>query len=806
MVFLLPSAEPPVQPSPPAWQLPYLPGVGLLAVLYLVTAQLGILVAVAHGAISSAWPPAGVALAALLLGGSRYWPGIALGSFLFSWSGGIPPLMAAVIAAGNTLEPLAGAYLLGRVAGFRVTMDRLSDVLALVFFGACVAPVFSATLGMAALLPLDGDAHRQLTLWAVWWSGDAVGVLLLAPLILAWATGTRPRLARREILEMLLLAAFLAGMAAVLFHTTFSYVYAIFPVALWAALRFGLRGASAAGLLVSVIAIIHTTRGLGPFTDSTPTNNMFQLWTFMVLLVVTSLIVAAVVSERRRIERAMEHAGRLAREVLEFAPVGIYRTALDSKILFTNSALARILGWNVADLLGRQLGEVAYASPEDREALVKRFHEVGEGRGLDVRWKRKDGTPIYVEMHARVIHDAAGTVMGYEGFIFETTERRALEEQLRQSQKIEAIGRLAGGVAHDFNNLLTAIFGSSDLLLEVTPEDDGRREDILEIRKAADRAATLTRQLLAFSRQQVLATQVIDLNAVVRGMEGMLRRLVRENIEWRTVLPAGLPAVRADPGQLEQVIINLVVNAGDAMPRGGKLVVETATVTLDEAYAYAHRPITPGRYVMLAVSDNGQGMAPEVQARIFEPFFTTKPKGVGTGLGLAMVYGIVKQSQGFIWVYSEPGRGTTFKIYLPQAGEAAEPATPRSLLPVALRGTETLLVVEDELSVRALAKRVLEANGYTVLVAGNGAQALAVAHEVRGRIDLVVSDVIMPGMGGRELAEQLMALRPGIKVLFVSGYTDDTIMDQGVLMAGTAYLQKPFSPHGLAAKVREVLG
>ena len=382
---------------------------------------------------------------------------------------------------------------------------------------------------------------------------------------------------------------------------------------------------------------------------------------------------------------------------------------------------------------------------------------------------------------------------------------RELERQLLQAQKMEAVGRLAGGIAHDFNNILTAIIGYADLLGEDPATSPDARADLDEIRRAAQRAAALTRQLLAFSRQQVLEPRVFDLNGLVANLEKMLRRLIGEDVELRTALHPDLGPVRADPGQIEQVLVNLVVNARDAMPQGGKITIETDAVELDETYASQHVSVVPGSYTMLAVSDTGSGMDEATRAKIFEPFFTTKAPGQGTGLGLSTVYGIVKQSGGNIWVYSEVGRGTTFKIYLPRVTAAAE-AAPEPVVATDPGGHETILLVEDSEGVHNLAVRVLRARGYTVLTAHSGAEAETVARTHQGPIHLLLTDVVLPQVGGPELAKRLAAQRPQLKVLFMSGYTDNSIVHHGVLAAGVSYLQKPFTPEGLARRVREVLG
>ena len=416
------------------------------------------------------------------------------------------------------------------------------------------------------------------------------------------------------------------------------------------------------------------------------------------------------------------------------------------------------------------------------------------------------------ETFAYPVLDREGNVIKVAILGFDITERKQMEEkmarlqeQFRQAQKMEAIGRLAGGIAHDFNNLLTIINGYSQISLQELKEEDPLRGNIEEIHDAAKRAATLTRQLLAFSRRQVMEMKVIDINMLLKDTEKMLRRILGEDVELITFMAEDLGRVKADPGQIEQVIMNLAVNARDAMPRGGKLTIETVNVELDEAYARAHVAVTPGHYVMLSVSDTGAGMTPEIRDRVFEPFFTTKEKGKGTGLGLSTVYGIVKQSGGNIWVYSEPGQGSAIKIYLPKVDvplEKLEKKVVHENLPL---GSETILVVEDEGEVRKLAVRILKKQGYVVLEAGQGDEAFHVCKQHQGPIHLMVTDVVMPGMGGHELAKRLEPLHPNMKVLYMSGYTENAIVHHGVLDEGMSYIQKPFTVDGLARKVREAL-
>jgi signal transduction histidine kinase len=398
-----------------------------------------------------------------------------------------------------------------------------------------------------------------------------------------------------------------------------------------------------------------------------------------------------------------------------------------------------------------------------------------------------------------------GEVIEIIGIGADVSERRELEDQLRQSQKLEAVGQLAGVVAHDFNNMLTVITGYGDLLLRGLGQADPMRLKVEEIKKAGERASSLTRQLLAFSRKQVLQPKVLQLNSVVADVDKMLRRLIGEDIGLVAVPGPSLGRIKADPGQIEQVILNLAVNARDAMPRGGKLTIETQNVYLGDEYAAQHIAVPPGPYVMLAVSDTGTGMDEKTKARIFEPFFTTKEVGKGTGLGLSTVYGIVKQSGGSIWVYSEMGKGTTFKIYLPRADGVVESDETRSVPAELPQGHETVLLAEDEEQVRRMTRTILEMNGYRVLEASSGNEALAIYKQHEGPIDLAITDVVMPQMSGRELAQSLEALRPGIKVLYVSGYTDDAIVRHGLLDEGIAFIQKPFTPEAFSRKVREVL-
>src|SRR5437660_3763211 len=465
-----------------------------------------------------------------------------------------------------------------------------------------------------------------------------------------------------------------------------------------------------------------------------------------------------------------------------------------------------MLGYaSVAEVLRLDMARDVYADPAERQRLLDRdSYTDREYDEVEATWKRQDGRLLTVQLSVRAVRNGARQVEYYETFVRDVTDQRRLQQQLVQSQKMEAVGRLAGGIAHDFNNLLTVITSYSELLLEDLGREDAKREDVEQIRKAAGGAAALTRQLLAFSRQQVLEPKVVSLSAVVSGVEKMLRRVLGEDVDLGTVLDPDLGSVKADVGQLEQVLMNLAVNARDAMPTGGKLTIETANVEHDPDYARDQEAAAVRRFAMLAVSDTGCGMDEATKARILQPFFTTKEPGKGTGLGLATVYGIVKQAGGLIWVYSEPGQGTSFKIYLPEVDATAERTTAVAGAR-APRGTETVLLVEDAAAVRAVTKQVLERQGYVVLEAPDGEAALRLAQQHRGPIHLLLTDVVMPRVSGRELAERLTQVRPDMRVLYASGYTDDSVVRHGILELGTAYLQKPFSPESLARKVRDVL-
>jgi two-component system, cell cycle sensor histidine kinase and response regulator CckA len=519
------------------------------------------------------------------------------------------------------------------------------------------------------------------------------------------------------------------------------------------------------------------------------------------------LIVNRNITERKRAEEALRRSEADFRSVVEDAPYGIYRASLSGQFLQTNPAMRKMLGYDSAQQRqGKDLPTDIFLHAAEYQRLTELLMRSEEMKDAEIEWKRLDGTPITLRCSGRRVDGENDLPAHLEVFAEDVTEKRVLEKQLRMAQKMEAIGRLSGGIAHDFNNHLGVIIGYSRVLQKALKERNAPLcEHASEIEKAGQRAASLTKQLLAFSRQQVLTPVVLSLNTLALDMESMLPRLLGEDIQVSFALEPALQSVKADPSQIEQVIMNLAVNSRDAMPAGGKLKILTANVEMDQAYTRSHPGSRVGKYVLLSVTDTGTGMDPGTLTHIFEPFFTTKDVGQGTGLGLATVYGIVKQSNGYIWVDSTLGKGTSFEIYLPRHDGEAVAQAPKSDAGERLRGSESILLVEDAEPLRRLSQTFLEAAGFRVWSAGSGEEALEVAARSGVSLDLLLSDVVMPGMNGRALAEQLLPRQRGMKVLYMSGYTDAFIAAHGVLEPGTYLVQKPFTEEELIRKAREVL-
>ena len=532
-------------------------------------------------------------------------------------------------------------------------------------------------------------------------------------------------------------------------------------------------------------------------------NARFQERDREILKFVSQQLAATI--EHKRYEDALRRSEARSRSLILSAAFGICRCTLGGRFLDVNPALLTMLGHgSVEEFLKLNAQREVFVNPDELDRLAEDYRRTGSLNSVEVQWKRKDGRVIIVRLSGCAASSTDEPEEVLELIAEDITDRRQLEEQLRQAQKMDAVGRLAGGVAHDFNNLLMVINGYTEVLLEQLEAGSAMHHKVESIQQAADRAATLTRQLLAFSRKQLLELKVIDVNSVIGDMERLLRPLIGENIELVTKLSPETGHTRADAGQLEQVIMNLVVNAKDAMPEGGKLILQSSNVTVRKNLSEL-RFIQPGSYVVISVSDTGHGMDKETQSRIFEPFFTTKEKGKGTGLGLSTVYGIVKQSNGYVFAESQFGRGTAFHVYLPRVQEAAEEPSPVKSEPNEAGGSETVLLVEDEECVRELVRLTLASRGYKVLEAENGQCGLQIAETYNERIDILITDVVMPGIGGRELAKKLLSLRPDISVLYLSGYTEDAVVTQGAVGPAIAFLQKPFTLQNLAKKVREVL-
>src|SRR2546426_7955313 len=603
-----------------------------LAAAYFVVAETGLRYATIGPSISPVWPPTGLAVAALVLLGPGYWPAILLGAFLANATTSIPVLAAAGIACGNTSEAMLAAYLLRSRAGQHLALDDLRGVRTLVGVAAPIGALASAGIGVATLwLAHVVPGAGVWCALSLWWAGDYLGALVVAPVFLTWLTWAGPagvRIGRRTALELSLLVggAVLATMAifggllpASLLLPT-QYPYLLFPFVIGAALRFGPRAASLLTMTVATLAVGYTARGGGPFVMQTVPSTDTALLLYIGILAITGLSLGPATTRHERAERALREANEHLAAVIQSSPLAIYTIDPTSTVRTWNRAAQALYGWRAEEDIGRPLPPIDHDM--DEHARLRDRVLRGEAlRGVEVTRRRKDGTLVNISLSVAPLHDAAGQVTGMLSLAADITEMRQLEVQYRQAQKMEAVGRLAGGIAHGFNNLLTAILRTTALVLEGLGLESRARLDIQEIEKAAKRAAGLTRQLLIFSRQQVLEPRALDLNALVGNLEKMLHRLIGADIELRTKPAAGLGAGRADPGQLEQAIVNLVVNARDAMPKGGRLTIETADVELDRRYAAAHVPTQPGPYVLLAISDTGVGMDGATKARLFEPFF-----------------------------------------------------------------------------------------------------------------------------------------------------------------------------------------
>ncbi len=797
----------------------YAAGLLLLAAVYYGAARLGLRYASIGVSVSLVWPPTGIAVAALTLLGYRYWPGVALGAFLANLGTAVPLGAAAGIASGNALEALVAAYLLRRAAGGRPDLENLGHVRAFIFWAAPLGALVSAAVGITSLVTTGALAVSAAPeAVGVWWVGNMLGALVVAPVALAWTK--RPALpdSAHRLVELiaLCLGTVIAGefvlgqLVREPILGQIEYPYLLFPFVIWGALRFGARGASLLGFTVATVAVWHTAQGGGPFVGATAAGTLVSVAVYLGAVALTGLILAAAVQrERGQATDALRQSEERLRLALDAARMGIWFWSVETNLLVWDERLRQLYGLKPGERVSTYEEFLGRVHPDDRAFVtdaVRRAVEEGGDLDYEFRIVLPDGSVRWIADQGQVGRDRSGRVAYMTGVCLDTTERRRVEEGLRLAHRMESVGRLAGGVAHEANNQMTVVLGAARLVLDRPDLPEPIRADVELIRKAADRTATVTAQLLAFSRRQLLKPEVLDLNTVVSGWEPVLRRVMGEDCVVTLRLDPGTSRIKADPGQLEQVLLNLALNARDAMPGGGNLMVETSRTELTPAYARMKTGvlIRPGWYAVLAVSDTGVGMDQVTAGHIFEPFFTTKPPGRGTGLGLSTVYGIVKQSDGYVWVYSEPGQGSTFKIYLPLTDEVVRPPEE----PVAARppaGAASVLVVEDEPRVRGIARRALEQAGYRVLEAESGPEAVALLGLPGPGVALVLTDVVLPGMSGPELAGRVAELAPGTPVLLTSGYPDGEIARRGLLAPGAAFIPKPFTPEALVTAVRRAI-
>jgi len=645
-----------------------------LALVYFVLARMGLEFAYVQEMATLIWMPTGLSLAAVLLGGYRLLPGVALGAFLTPLASPVPLWVCFATSAGNTLEAFLGALFLTRFTDFQISFPRIRDVRNFLLWAALLSTTASATVGVSTLCTAGIVAWEQFpAVWLIWWLGDAVGNMLVAPLILVWSR--LPRWQLDNWLEFALVLALTSLVTLAVFGgwipsprvEPYPLAFLVFPLLIWGALRFEQYGCTAANFVVAALAAWMTLVGKGPFAAFGLQERIAMLSVFMMLTIVPAQLLAASMSERRHAEKALQQAYDQIHQIIDNAPgVAIQGYDHEGRVLFWNRASERLYGFTEQQVLGRRLGEFLLSEEDAREfdEMVQRTLQTGQAASLR-EWETRtaSGTPRYILSSLFPVR-----LEGGQTWIIcmdvDITERKRLESELFRVQRLDSIGRLAGGIAHDFNNLLTAIMSYADLAIARLPEQHPAVDDLKRLLDTANRAADLAKHLLAFARRQTLSPQVTDLNQIIHDIAPLMTRLLGNAVDLRILTEPALQKVKADPAQIQQVILNLAINARDAMPEGGVLSIETANVVLGEADVQSHPDLSPGEYVRLSVRDTGVGMEPEQMEHIFEPFYTTKGKS-GTGLGLAVVYGVVKQSGGHITVESKRGQGSTFHIYLP---------------------------------------------------------------------------------------------------------------------------------------------
>jgi hypothetical protein len=912
----------------------------MLAAVYLIGGMLGRASSFMGGEVALVWPPAGIALAAVLLFGYRVWWGVALGAWIFMFTRGSPfGFFTVATAIGNTVGALVCAYFLARFVGFKSSILRLKHATGFILFACMLGTTVNALFNVLGLhyagkLPMD----RLFSEGLIWWVPNAMGVLVVTPLVLAWSSLADFRTRRLIFVEAACCAVGLVFCTELSFNSVYvngvqnyPLAYLPYPFLVWAALRFGQRGATSGTFIVAGWSIYELLHRRGPFWAGNDETSLMLVGCYIGVVAVGNLLLAATAAEREMALRDTGESEKRFRAIVEDQTDLICRFLPDGRLVFVNEAYCRFQGKTREQLLGTNF--FPGLTEQDREIPMQQFSRLTPSepvQAYDSKTQSGEGKLIWHQCTVRALFGEGGRIIEYQAVVQDITrrkeseealrlgeerfrailhsvvdgvvvldstgavtminpaaervfcstasqminrsfrefllsddwapyddyvarhlgetppkvievsairanngslpidlavsevlrggarmlivvvrdisERKKLEEQYRQAQKMEAVGRLAGGIAHDFNNLMQAILGYSNLLDRRLPPGDPNHETVENIQKSLAHATSLTRQLLAFSRKQVLKPKILSLNKVVAEMNHLLERVLGETIHLKIDMAGPVPWIRADPGQVEQTILNLAINARDAMVDGGTLGIKTAIVNLAEPKAFSSGHLPAGSYARLSISDTGTGMSEEVQAHLFEPFFTTKENGKGTGLGLSNVFGIVKQSGGDISVTTAPGCGTTFDIYLPRFDTpAVEEDSTHVAAPRAGGGNETVLLVEDEELVRMMLVEVLKAAGYSVLDARHGEDALLLASRIEQPIDLLVTDMTMPGFSGSELARRLGEHRPAMRVLFISGYTDQEVAQWGKLNQTINFLQKPFHPDVFLSKTRQIL-
>jgi PAS domain S-box-containing protein len=798
----------------------------VLAIIHLIAAQLGLLLAHPETHVTMVWPPAGIALTAILLFGYRVWPGLFIADVAVAALEGHPPLMLALGPLGNTLAAVVGAGALRAWVDFDVRLRRVKDVLWLTLVGGLFATTLGAMLGVTALTVSGRIAAMNAPgAWLSWWLRDTVGVTVITPIFLVIGIeikdrGALPTISLADLTDVgppfaLLLAvnAIVFGGAGRLFprSSRLPLTFVVVPPLVWIAMGFGVAGSSVAVLFTGIMATVGTVLGYGPFSSLAIQESLGVLWSFVGITAFTTLTLGAAVTERREAQEQLAFQSMLLDQIQD----KITATDLGGRITYVNEAECRAFGTPADELIGQSVE--AYGEDPERGAtqreIIKSVRSEGQWQG-DVVNFTADGRAIVLDSRVQLIYDQNGEPVGMLGISTDITRRKAMERQLRQQERLAAVGQLAAGIAHDFRNLLTTIILYAGLPLRNHDLPPDLTQSLETIMAEADKATDLVQQILDFSSSAMIKRRPLELRSFVNDFLAVLRRTIPESIDITLIAAPGSYTVKADAGRLQQVLMNLALNARDAMPQGGELQFRLSTVEVAPEALLPVADMHPGDWIRLDVSDTGTGMTEEVQEHLFEPFFTTKEVGEGTGLGLAQVYGIVRQHEGAIDVETEPGKGTIFRIYLPtHSGREDAPAEEKDLAATAgPRGHgETILLVEDEENLRRATQRMLETLGYRVLAAANGREALALCQSPRrsagsSPIDLVVTDLVMPEMGGRELMERLRETRHGLKAVAITGYTLDEVDRQILRKAGFVdVLRKPFEADALAQPIGRAL-